>query len=196
MGHDRLAASAAAVVTAIVLGGCGVHGAASGAPSVPPSLGPTATIPNVVGKPLSQAIPILTADGFTPGVSGLSPTDVVTGTDPAPGTYSGGAAYVRIAATPPTTTTTAPPTVVVPNVAGDTIAAATSAMGTAGLQLSSTAVYPSNIVAYTEPAAGALAPVGSVIQQWSCAAGNVPAHLASGSWVCNPDDTSAIWGGR
>jgi hypothetical protein len=57
-------------------------------------------------------------------------------------------------------------------------------------------VYPSNIVADTAPAAGTTAPVGSAIQEWSCAAGSEPFQSASGTWTCNPGNYGPTWGGQ
>lgn len=193
MRQHRLAICAVAALFPLLVGGCTSR---STTPTVATTPGPTSTVPNVVGKPLSQAVQILTADGFAPDDSGLAPGEIVTATDPAAGTYSGGTVHIRVIVSPPTTTTTEAPTVVVPNVAGDTITNATNAMAAVGLTLDSQAVYPSNIVAYTVPAAGTSAPVGGAIEEYSCAAGGEPSRSSSGTWVCNPGNYGPDWGGQ
>lgn len=193
MSRHRLALSAVAILLPLLVFGCASH------PNTPPSAntrGPTVTIPDVDGKPLSQAVRVLTADGFAPDDSGLAPDEIVTATDPAAGTYSGGNSFIRVTAAPPTTTTTERPSVVVPNVEGDTITSATQAMAAIGLTLDSEAVYPLSIVAYTVPAAGATAPVGAAIQEYSCAAGSEPIQSASDTWTCNPGNYGPNWGGQ
>jgi len=193
MSQHRLAVFAVAALVSVLVGGCASH---LSNPTSATNRGPTSTVPNVVGKPLSQAVQVLTADGFAPADSGLGPDEIVTATEPAAGTYSGGSAYIRLTVSPPTTTTTEPPTVSVPNVSGDTITNATNAMAAVGLNLDSGAVYPSNIVAYTVPAAGTRAPVGAAIQEYSCAAESEPSQSASGTWVCNPGNYGPDWGGQ
>jgi len=192
MRQQRLAVCAVAALFSLLVGGCTSH---SATPTVATTPGPTSTVPNVVGKPLSQAVQILTAAGFDPDDSGLAPGEIVTSTDPAAGTYSGGTAFIRLFVSPPTTTTAAP-TVVVPNVSDDTITDATNAMSAVGLTLDSEASDPSNIVAYTVPAAGTSTPVGGAIEEYSCAAGSEPSQSASGTWVCNPGDSGPSWGGQ
>jgi len=84
----------------------------------------------------------------------------------------------------------------VPNVEGDSISHATQIMAAVGLTLDSSAVYPTSIVAYTIPAAGSMAPVGSSVEEYSCAAGSQPTEATSGSWICNPGGYYANWGGQ
>lgn len=187
------------LVTAVVLlaGGCSTAHLAT--PTSPPtSSGPTATVPDVIGEPVSQAVQTLQADGFDPGDTGLSPDAIVRSTDPAAGTYSGGTGYISISAAAPTTTTapTVPPRMVtVPNVADETITHATSSMEAVGLSLNTATAYPTNIVAYTVPAAGTSVAVGSDIDEYSCAAGSTPTPSSTGLWSCNPGDYGPVWGG-
>lgn len=164
----------------------------------PASSGPTATVPDVTGDPVSQAVQTLQADGFDPGDTGLSPTSIVKSTDPAAGTYSGGNAYISISATAPTTTTTTvlSATVIVPNVAGETISAATKAMSAVDLTMDSSAAYPTNVIAYTVPAAGTTVAEGTAIQEYSCGAGSTPTPSPAGLWSCNPGDYGPTWGGQ
>jgi beta-lactam-binding protein with PASTA domain len=183
------------MVVVLIVGGCSTaHTAASSSPPTP--AGPTSTVPDITGEPVSQAVQTLQADGFEPGDTGLAPNEIVISTDPAAGTYSGGSAFIRLTASPPTTTTVPPQLVVVPNVKGRTITAAGDAMAAVGLTLDCGAVYPTNIVAYTVPAAGTKAPFGSDIEEYSCAAGGTPSQLASGSWTCNPGNYGPDWGGQ
>ena len=186
-----------AVVVVFFVGGCSTPHSA--APSSPPtSSGPTVTVPDVRGEPVSKAVETLQADGFDPGYTGLAPTSIVVSTDPAAGTYSGGNAYISMSVTAPTTTTapTVPPRMVtVPNVNGETITHATSSMEAVGLSLNTATAYPTNIVAYTVPAAGASVPVGSDIDEYSCAAGGTPTPSSTGLWSCNPGDYGPTWGG-
>jgi hypothetical protein len=193
MSQHRLAVFAVAALVSVLVGGCASHVTS---PPIATTPGPTSTIPNVVDKSLSQAVHVLTADGFAPDDSGLAPDEIVTATEPAAGTYSGGSALIHLTVSPPTTTTTKPPTAVVPNVAGDTITTAASAMAAVGFDLHAEAVYSSNVVAYTVPAAGTRAPVGGAIEEYSCAAGSEPSQSASGTWVCNPGNYGAVWGGQ
>lgn len=193
MIRHRVTLSALVATCSLVVGGCASHSTTPPSAATP---GPTPTVPNVDGKSVSQAVQVLTADGFAPDDAGLAPDEIVIATDPPAGTYSGGNAFIRITASPPTTTTTQPPTVVVPNVAGDTITAATTAMAAVGLTLDSNAVYPSNIVAYTTPAAGTRTPVNTAVQEWSCAAGSEPSQPTPGTWICNPGDYATVWGGQ
>lgn len=185
-----------------VLAACSSTGAPSSSPTTATTpVGPSATVPNVDGMSLSQAVQILTAHGFAPDDQGLSPNEIVIHTEPLAGTYSGGNAIIHIYASPPTTTTTQAPTVAVPNVTGETITAATAAMAAVGLTLNQGIADASNIVAYTDPAAGTMAPVNEDVGAYSCAAGMVPTQLttvdaAGGTWVCDPGSYFPVWGGQ
>lgn len=177
------------------MGGGGPTGAPPKSPTSAPKV--ASVVPNVDGETVAKAVQMLTAAGFIPEDSGLSPNDVVTSTSPAGGTYSGGNPDIHFEVTPPTTTTTAPTTAVVPNVEGDTVTKAAAVMTAAGFTLDSSAVYPDSVIAYTDPPAGTQAPIGSAIQDYSCAAGYQPYQDGSSAgWGCNPGDLAPNWGGQ
>jgi beta-lactam-binding protein with PASTA domain len=59
---------------------------------------------------------------------------------------------------------TGPPTTTVPNVIGDTVAQATTALQAQGLSVSGVSGSPSNAVSGTQPSVGSTVPTGSSIQ--------------------------------
>src|SRR5580658_4603088 len=71
------------IIVALFVSGCGSPSLPSSVQLTgpPTSAGPTLTVPDVTGEPVSQAVHTLEADGFDPGDTGLAPTEIVRSTD-------------------------------------------------------------------------------------------------------------------
>ncbi len=129
-----------------------------------PSLGHSpATVPSIpTSYSFAQAQAALQAVGLTATQNSESsptvPSGQVISTAPASGAPApyGSAVTVNISTGPPTTT--------VPNVIGDTVAQATSALQQQGLSVSGVSGSPSNNVSGTQPSVGSTVPTGSSIQ--------------------------------
>jgi eukaryotic-like serine/threonine-protein kinase len=132
--------------------------------TIVPSLGhQPATVPNIPNAyTYAQAQAALQAVGLTstqnPVSSATVPSGQVVSTSPASGAQApyGSAVTVNVS--------TGPPTVQVPNVQGQSVSQATSALQAAGLGVSGVSGNPSNNVQGTQPAAGSTAQVGSSVQ--------------------------------
>ncbi|MFZ0251738.1 MAG: PASTA domain-containing protein [Acidimicrobiales bacterium] len=129
-----------------------------------PSLGhEPATVPNIpTSYTFAQAQAALQAVGLTATQNNESSTTVPSGqvisTSPGSGASApyGSAVAVNVSTGPPTTT--------VPNVIGDTVAQATSALQSANLSPSGVTGSPSNMVSGTQPSVGSTVPTGSSVQ--------------------------------
>ena len=129
-----------------------------------PSLGhEPATVPSIpTSYSFAQAQAALQAVGLTATQNNESSTTVPSGqvisTSPASGAPApyGSAVAVNVSTGPPTTT--------VPNVIGDTVAQATTALQAQGLSVSGVSGSPSNAVSGTQPSVGSTVPTGSSIQ--------------------------------
>ena len=129
-----------------------------------PSLGhEPATVPAIpTSYSFAQAQAALQAVGLTATQNNESSTTVPSGqvisTSPASGAQApyGSAVAVNISTGPPTTT--------VPNVIGDTVSQATSALQAQGLTVSGVSGSPSNNVSGTQPSVGSTVPTGSSVQ--------------------------------
>jgi serine/threonine-protein kinase len=129
-----------------------------------PSLGhEPATVPSIpTSYSFAQAQAALQAVGLTATQNNESSTTVPSGqvisTSPASGAPApyGSAVAVNVSTGPPTTT--------VPNVIGDTVSQATTALQAQGLSVSGVSGSPSNAVSGTQPSVGSTVPTGSSIQ--------------------------------
>jgi beta-lactam-binding protein with PASTA domain len=129
-----------------------------------PSLGhEPATVPSIpTSYSFAQAQAALQAVGLTATQNNESSSTVPSGqvisTSPASGAAApyGSAVAVNVS--------TGPPTVMVPNVIGDTVAQASSALQAQGLSPSGVSGSPSNAVSGTQPAVGSTVPTGSSVQ--------------------------------
>jgi len=110
----------------------------------------------------AQAQAALQAVGLTATQNSQSsptvPSGQVISTTPASGASApyGSAVTVNVSTGPPTTT--------VPNVIGDTVSQATSALQQQGLSVSGVSGSPNNSVSGTQPSVGSTVPTGSSIQ--------------------------------
>jgi serine/threonine-protein kinase len=129
-----------------------------------PSLGhEPATVPSIpTSYSFAQAQAALQAVGLTATQNNESsptvPSGQVISTSPASGAQApyGSAVAVNVSTGPPTTT--------VPNVIGDTVSQATTALQTQGLSVSGVSGSPSNAVSGTQPSVGSTVPTGSSVQ--------------------------------
>jgi serine/threonine-protein kinase len=129
-----------------------------------PSLGhEPATVPNIpTSYTFAQAQAALQAVGLTATQNNEShptvPQGQVISTSPASGAQApyGSAVTVNVS--------TGPPTVQVPNVQGDTVQQATTALQNAGLSVSGVSGNPSKTVNGTQPSIGSTVPTGSSVQ--------------------------------
>jgi serine/threonine-protein kinase len=129
-----------------------------------PSLGhEPATVPAIpTSYTYAQAQAALQAVGLTATQNSESSTTVPNGqvisTAPASGQPApyGSAVTVNVS--------TGPPTVQVPDVSGDSVAQATTALQAAGLSVSGVSGSPSNKVIGTQPSIGSTVPTGSAVQ--------------------------------
>ena len=129
-----------------------------------PSLGhEPATVPNIPQSyTFAQAQAALQAVGLTATQTNNSsptvPSGDVIGTSPASGAQApyGSAVTVNVSTGPPTTT--------VPDVKGDSVQQATTALQNAGLSVSGVSGNPSNNVVGTQPSIGSTVPTGSSVQ--------------------------------
>jgi beta-lactam-binding protein with PASTA domain len=129
-----------------------------------PSLGhEPATVPNIpTSYSFAQAQAALQAVGLTATQNNQSnptvPNGQVISTSPASGAQApyGSAVTVNVS--------TGPPTVAVPNVNGDTVQQATTALTNAGLIVSGVSGNPSHTVSGTQPSIGSTVPTGSSVQ--------------------------------
>ena len=129
-----------------------------------PSLGhEPATVPSIpTSYSFAQAQAALQAVGLTATQANNSSTTVpngdVIGTSPASGAQApyGSAVTVNVSTGPPTTT--------VPDVKGDTVQEATSALQQSGLSVSGVSGDPSHGVVGTQPSVGSTVPTGSSVQ--------------------------------
>jgi len=129
-----------------------------------PSLGhEPATVPNIPSSyTFAQAAAALQAVGLTATQNNESSTTVPSGqvisTSPASGASApyGSAVAVNVSTGPPTTT--------VPNVIGDTVPQATTALQGASLSVSGVSGNPSNPVTGTQPSVGSTVPTGTAVQ--------------------------------
>ena len=129
-----------------------------------PSLGhEPAPVPSIpTSYTYAQAQAALQAVGLTATQNNESNTTVPSGqvisTSPASGAQApyGSAVAVNVSTGPPTTT--------VPNVIGDTVAQATSALQEPRLSVSGVSGSPSNMVSGTQPSVGSTVPTGSSVQ--------------------------------
>jgi beta-lactam-binding protein with PASTA domain/tRNA A-37 threonylcarbamoyl transferase component Bud32 len=129
-----------------------------------PSLGhEPATVPQIPQTyTFAQAQAALQAVGLTATQNNQNSTSVTSGdvisTAPASGAQApyGSAVTVNVSTGPPTTT--------VPDVKGDSIQEATSAMQNAGLSVSGVSGDPSRKVVGTQPSIGSTVPTGSAVQ--------------------------------
>ena len=129
-----------------------------------PSLGhEPVTVPSIPSSyTFNQAQAALTAVGLTATQNNESsatvPSGQVISTSPASGQPApfGSAVAVNISTGPPTTT--------VPNVIGDTVTQATSALQNAGFSVSGVSGSPSGMVSGTQPSVGSTVPTGSSVQ--------------------------------
>jgi eukaryotic-like serine/threonine-protein kinase len=129
-----------------------------------PSLGhEPATVPSIpTSYSFAQAQAALQAVGLTATQNNESSTTVPSGqvisTSPGSGAMApyGSAVAVNVSTGPPTTT--------VPNVIGDTVAQATSALQGQGLSVSGVSGSPSNNVSGTQPSVGSTVPTSSSVQ--------------------------------
>jgi serine/threonine-protein kinase len=129
-----------------------------------PSLGhEPATVPSIpTSYSFAQAQAALQAVGLTATQNNESsptvPSGQVISTSPASGAQApyGSTVAVNVSTGPPTTT--------VPNVIGDTVSQATTALQTQGLSVSGVSGSPSNAVSGTQPSVGSTVPTGSSVQ--------------------------------
>ena len=129
-----------------------------------PSLGhEPATVPSIpTSYSFAQAQAALQAVGLTATQNNESSTTVPSGqvisTSPASGAQApyGSAVAVNVSTGPPTTT--------VPNVIGDSVSQATSALQAQGLSVSGVSGSPSNNVSGTQPSVGSTVPTSSSVQ--------------------------------
>ena len=129
-----------------------------------PSLGhQPATVPSIpTSYTFAQAQAALQAVGLTATQNHESsptvPSGQVVSTQPASGQPApyGSAVTVNVSTGPPTTT--------VPNVIGDSVAQATTALQQQGLSVSGVSGSPSNNVSGTQPSVGSTVPTGSSVQ--------------------------------
>jgi serine/threonine-protein kinase len=129
-----------------------------------PSLGhEPATVPSIpTSYSFAQAQAALQAVGLTATQNNTSSTTVPSGqvisTSPASGAQApyGSAVTVNVSTGPPTTT--------VPNVIGDSVSQATTALQQQGLSVSGVSGSPSNNVSGTQPSVGSTVPTGSSVQ--------------------------------
>lgn len=154
-------AAAALVLTgAIALGltACSLHtpvthGAAVQHSTSQPS--PDSQVPNIVGHTVAEAEDALASAGLTVDAGSASPDDLVLGSDPAPG--------VSVDSGTTVTLKTAKATVAVPNVVGETIADAKTALQTVGLGLSAGSAGDTYTVTAQNPKAGASVDKGTAV---------------------------------
>lgn len=129
-----------------------------------PSLGhEPATVPSIpTSYTFAQAQAALQAVGLTATQANQSSTTVPDGqvisTTPASGAQAPYGSAVTV------TVSSGPPTVQVPNVQGDTVQQATTALQAAGLTVSGVSGSPSNKVVGTQPSIGSTVPQGSAVQ--------------------------------
>ena len=129
-----------------------------------PSLGhEPATVPSIpTSYTFAQAQAALQAVGLTATQNNESnatvPSGQVISTSPASGAQApyGSAVTVNVSTGPPTTT--------VPNVIGDTVTQATTALQQQGLSVSGVSGSPNNNVSGTQPSVGSTVPTGSSVQ--------------------------------
>jgi serine/threonine-protein kinase len=129
-----------------------------------PSLGhEPATVPSIPSSySFAQAQAALQAVGLTATQNNTSsatvPSGQVISTSPASGAQApyGSAVTVNVS--------TGPPTVQVPNVIGDTVSQATTALQSAGLSVSGVSGSPNNMVSGTQPSVGSTVNTGSSVQ--------------------------------
>ena len=125
------------------------------------------TVPNVVNETLADATTAITGVGLVVGTTTTQPsTTVASGSvisqDPAAGASAPSGSAVNLVLS------SGPPLVTVPKVVNDTLAAATSALTTAGLVVGSTTqkastTVPAGSVISQSPAAGASVTAGSAV---------------------------------
>jgi eukaryotic-like serine/threonine-protein kinase len=129
-----------------------------------PSLGhQPATVPNIPNTySFAQAQAALSAVGLTATQANDTSTTVAAGdvisTTPASGASAPFGSAVTV------TVSTGPPTTQVPNVIGDTVNQADSALQAAGLSPAGVSGNPSNNVVGTQPSIGSTVPTGSSVQ--------------------------------
>jgi serine/threonine-protein kinase len=129
-----------------------------------PSLGHSpATVPNIPNTySFSQAQAALQAVGLTATQANASSTTVSQGNVISTSPGSGAQAPYGSAVT--VTVSTGPPTTQVPNVIGDSVQQATSALESSGLTVSGVSGNPNNNVVGTQPSVGSTVNTGSSVQ--------------------------------
>ena len=132
--------------------------------TIVPSLGhQPATVPNIPSTyTFAQAQAALQAVGLSATQANDTSTTVAAGDVISTTPASGAAAPFGSAVT--VTVSTGPPTTEVPNVIGDTVQQATTALESAGLSVSGVSGNPSNNVVGTQPSIGSTVPTGSSVQ--------------------------------
>jgi serine/threonine-protein kinase len=120
-------------------------------------------VPNIpTSYSFAQAQAALQAVGLTATQNNESSTTVPSGqvisTSPASGQPAGYGSAVAV------NVSTGPPTTTVPNVIGDTVAQATTALQAQGLSVSGVSGSPSNMVTGTQPSVGSTVPTSSAVQ--------------------------------
>ncbi len=132
--------------------------------TIVPSLGHSpATVPNIPNTySFVQAQAALQAVGLTATQANATSTTVAAGDVISTTPASGAAAPFGSAVT--VTVSTGPPTTTVPNVNGDTVNQATTALEAAGLTPGGVSGNPQNNVVGTQPSIGSTVPTGSSVQ--------------------------------
>ena len=124
---------------------------------------PPATVPNIpTTYTFAQAQAALQAVGLTATQANATSTTVAAGDVISTTPASGAAAPYGSAVT--VTVSTGPPTTTVPNVNGDTVDQATTALQSAGLVAAGVSGNPQNNVVGTQPSIGSTVPTGSSVQ--------------------------------